>query len=102
MKRGDVLLCRFPHASATPSRIRPALMVQSDDYNRKIANLLVAAITSNLVNAAAPAHYLIDVSTPEGQRSGLDRKKIERLTNDERQEVVRDMSRAASLKELGL
>ncbi len=76
MKRGDVILCRFPHASTAPFKIRPALVVQSDDYNRKITNLLVAAITSNLVNAADPAHCLIDISTLGGQQSGLDRNSV--------------------------
>ena len=76
MKRGDVILCRFPHASAAPSKLRPALVVQSNEYNRKIANLLVAAVTGNLANAADPAHCQIDVSTPEGQLAGLDRDSV--------------------------
>jgi len=76
MKRGDVILCRFPHASVAPSKLRPALVVQSDYYNQKIANLLVAAITSNLVNASDPAHHRIDVSGPAGQQSGLNRNSV--------------------------
>jgi len=52
MKRGDVILCHFPYAGLTPSKIRPALVVQSDYYNQRITNLLVAAITSNLLNAS--------------------------------------------------
>jgi mRNA-degrading endonuclease toxin of MazEF toxin-antitoxin module len=71
MKRGDVIVCTFPHAGGTPPKNRPGLVVQSDFYNQKIANLLIAAITSNLKNAGDDAHYLIDVSTPEGQQSGL-------------------------------
>jgi mRNA interferase MazF len=71
MKRGDIVLCRFPHASSTPSKARPALVVQSDYYNTRISNLLVAGITSNLTNAGDSAHYLIDVSTTAGQQSGL-------------------------------
>jgi mRNA-degrading endonuclease toxin of MazEF toxin-antitoxin module len=71
MKRGDVILCKFPHASSTPAKNRPAVVVQGDYYNQRIANLLVAGVTGNLKNAGDPAHYLIDVSTPEGQTSGL-------------------------------
>ncbi|HMO84483.1 MAG TPA: type II toxin-antitoxin system PemK/MazF family toxin [Lacipirellulaceae bacterium] len=48
MTRGDVILCRFPHARGTPPKLRPALVVQSDYYNSRIANVLVAGITSNL------------------------------------------------------
>jgi mRNA interferase MazF len=76
MKRGDVVLCRFPHASQTASKIRPALVVQSDDYNTRISNLLVAGITGNLTNAGDAAHFLIDVSTAAGQQSGLQRSSL--------------------------
>ncbi len=71
MKRGDVILCRFPHASNTPPKIRPALVVQADFYNQRITNLLVAGVTTNMTNTADRAHLLIDVSTPEGKLSGL-------------------------------
>jgi len=76
MKRGDVILCHFPHTGVAPSKIRPALVVQSDYYNQRITNLLVAAITSNLANASDPAHHLIDVSAPTGQQSGLNRNSV--------------------------
>jgi len=48
MKRGDVVLCFFPHAGSAPAKRRPALVVQSDYYNQRIVNLLVAGITGNL------------------------------------------------------
>jgi mRNA interferase MazF len=76
MKRGDVVLCRFPHASPTASKLRPALVVQSDYYNTRISNLLVAGITGNLTNAGDPAHFLIDVATATGQQSGLQHNSL--------------------------
>lgn len=76
MTRGQVVLCRFPHAAGTPAKLRPALIVQDDSYNNRLTNLLVASITSNLANAADPAHVLIDVSTLEGQQSGLTQKSL--------------------------
>ena len=71
MTRGEVILCRFPHAAGTPAKLRPALVVQSDYYNSRIANLLVAGITTNMVNAADKAHYLVDVTSVDGKQSGL-------------------------------
>jgi mRNA-degrading endonuclease toxin of MazEF toxin-antitoxin module len=50
MKRGDVILCKFPHSNTAPAKVRPALVVQSDYYNDRIVILLVAGITGNLVN----------------------------------------------------
>ncbi|MGH8246045.1 MAG: type II toxin-antitoxin system PemK/MazF family toxin [Gammaproteobacteria bacterium] len=76
MKRGDVVLALFPHASGTPARRRPALVVQADFYNRKISNVLLAPITSNLARQGDSAHFLIDVSTPDGHRSGLNQNSL--------------------------
>jgi mRNA-degrading endonuclease toxin of MazEF toxin-antitoxin module len=76
VKRGDVILCEFPHARSGPPKLRPALVVQDDYYNQRIANLLVAGITGNLKNAGDCAHYLIEVSTPSGRRSGLRKDSV--------------------------
>ena len=76
MKRGDVVLALFPHAGGTPTKRRPALVVQADFYNRKITNVLLAPITSNLARQADAAHFLIDVSTSDGQRSGLNQRSL--------------------------
>jgi mRNA interferase MazF len=50
--------------------------VQSDFYNSRIDNILVASITSNLKNAADPAHFLIDISAVEARQSGLARDSL--------------------------
>ena len=76
MKRGDVVLAIFPHASGTPGKRRPALVVQADYYNQRISNVLLAPITSNLARQSDPAHYLIDVSSAEGKQSGLHQSSI--------------------------
>ena len=75
-KRGDVVLAFFPHAIGTGARKRPVLVVQSDAYNQSIQNTLVAEITSNLTRSGDPAHLLIDVSTPDGQATGLLRNSV--------------------------
>lgn len=76
MKRGDIVLAFFPHASGTATKRRPALVVQADFYNQRISNVLLVAVTGNLVRAGDPAHFLIDVSTPEGKQSGLKQNSL--------------------------
>ena len=71
LNRGDVVVTRFPHASGFRGKKRPALVVQADVYNRAVAHLIVAEITSNLAPTNDPAFVLIDVSTPDGQATGL-------------------------------
>lgn len=78
---GDVVIALFPHASGSGSKPRPVLIVQSDVYNAKLQNLIVAAITTNLKHAADPASVLIDVATPDGKASGLIQNSIVTCVN---------------------
>src|SRR4051812_30059661 len=76
MKRGDVILVRFPHPSGLRGKKRPAVIVQSDAYAGVVSTLLVAEITSNLTMAADPACLFIDANTPEGKATGLLRDSV--------------------------
>jgi mRNA interferase MazF len=68
--RGQIVLVDFAIAGL-PKKIRPVLIVQADSFNRKIANTVVAMITTNLTRVGETSHLLIDIATPEGQQSGL-------------------------------
>jgi mRNA interferase MazF len=71
IRRGDVVLAWYPFASGKGAKRRPCLVVQNDSDNLKLANTIVAQITSNLVRSKDKSHLLIEVATPEGQHSGL-------------------------------
>jgi mRNA-degrading endonuclease toxin of MazEF toxin-antitoxin module len=45
MKRGDVVLVRFPHPSGQRGKKRPAVVVQSDAYARTVGTVIVAEVT---------------------------------------------------------
>jgi mRNA interferase MazF len=69
-------MTRFLHAGGSRGKKRPVLVVQSDVYNGNVPHAIVAEITTNLAAAADPTCLLIDVSTPEGQASGLDQNSL--------------------------
>jgi mRNA interferase MazF len=71
MKRGDVVLLDYPYADGSGSKVRPVLIVQNDRDNQRRTNTIVALITKNVSRVHEPTQLLIDVSTPEGQQSGL-------------------------------
>ena len=71
MKRGDVVLVRFPHPSGQRGKKRPAVVVQSDAYAGTVRTVVVAEVTKNLTMKNDPACLFIDVSTPDGQATGL-------------------------------
>jgi mRNA interferase MazF len=60
----------MPFAQGGGSKIRPALVVQTDRNNTRLSNTVVAAITRTVSRVHEPTQLLIDVSTPAGQQAG--------------------------------
>ncbi len=61
-KRGDVVLLPFPYTDQSGSKRRPALILSSDAYNTRRADIIVAPITSNLATGQADDTPLKDWS----------------------------------------
>src|ERR1700682_4205487 len=76
MKRGDVILVRFPHPSGQRGKKRPAVIVQSDTYAGKVGTFVVAEVPQNLTMAGDPACLFIEVNTPDGKATGLVRDSV--------------------------
>jgi mRNA interferase MazF len=71
-QRGDVVLVKYPFADGVGSKVRPAVVVQSDMNNARLDNTIVVQITSRTQFARTePTQLLIELSTPAGQQSGL-------------------------------
>lgn len=71
MNRGDVVLVPFPFQDKLGEKIRPAVVVQSDAENQRLANTILAMITGNLDDAGQPTTVLVDPQTADGAGSGL-------------------------------
>lgn len=69
--RGDVVLAWFPEASGSGGKRRPCVVIQNNEDNRKIANTMVALITSTLFRRGDKSHVFIDVSSTDGKQTGL-------------------------------
>ena len=55
MKRGDVVLVRFPHPSGQRGKKRPAVVVQANAYASTVSTVVVAEVTKNLSMKGDPA-----------------------------------------------
>src|SRR5688500_12685540 len=55
MKRGDVVLVRFPHPSGQRGKKRPAVVVQSDAHASTVSTVVVAEVPNNLTLQGDPA-----------------------------------------------
>jgi mRNA interferase MazF len=72
VRRGEVVLVDYLFSDRSGSKVRPCLIVQSDDRNRLLSNTIVAAISSNISRVTSdPAQLLISIATTDGAQSGL-------------------------------
>jgi mRNA interferase MazF len=81
MKRGDIVILDHPFSDGSGSKVRPALVVQNDRDNGRLTNTIVALITRNVSRISEPSQLVVDVSTPEGQPSGLNQTSAVVCTN---------------------
>jgi mRNA-degrading endonuclease toxin of MazEF toxin-antitoxin module len=81
MNRGDVVIVPFPFQDKPGEKIRPAVVVQSDAENLRLANTILAMITGNLDDAGQPAVVLVDPRTPDGAASGLNGPSLVKCYN---------------------
>src|SRR5262249_20632585 len=76
VQRGDVVLARVPHTAGTRGKKRPAVVIQADPYNATLRHVVVAEVTSNPRWLGDPACVVLDVSTPDGQATGLHKSGV--------------------------
>jgi mRNA interferase MazF len=61
VSQGDIVLVPVPYTDLSTSSRRPVIVISRDDYNLVMQDMVVAAMTSNLV--ATPYSFVID--TPD-------------------------------------
>lgn len=72
VRRGDVLIIDHPFSDASGGKVRPALVVQTDQRNAILTETIVSLISKNLYHLGVdPTQFLIDLQTPDGKASGL-------------------------------
>ena len=72
VRRGEVVLVDFPSSDHTGRKVRPALVVQADTLNQRLDDTILALLTSSRHRSIGAATQLvIDITTAEGQQTGL-------------------------------
>ena len=61
--RGQIVLVDFPYSDGKQGKIRPAIIVQSDQQNISLSKTIVALITGNLRRRSQSTHVFLDPST---------------------------------------
>ena len=65
VKRGDVVLVDYPFTTSG-AKVRPALIVQNDRDNARMANTIVAQISGNIARAHEATQHLIELAAEPG------------------------------------
>ena len=66
--RGDVVILNTPFPDDTGSKMRPGVIVSTDEYHRGRRNVLIASLTGNVSQRLAGKYVLLDWAL-----AGLDR-----------------------------
>lgn len=97
VQRSEIVLVDFPYSDHTGSKVRPALVVQSDFWNQRIDDTILAIITSSsLRRIGASTQYFVDISTDEGRQTGLHLNSIvqcENLVTHDQNQILRVIGR---------
>jgi len=81
VQRGDVVLVDYPYPAGGGTKVRPVLVIQNDRDNQRLLNTIVAQITSVTRRSLEPTQLLIEITTAEGQRSGLRQDSVVNCVN---------------------
>ena len=71
-RRGEVFLVRFDYTDRSGAKLRPAVVVSSDDYHRVTPDVVVASITGNRGAIRHPG----DVELDDWRQAGLVRPSL--------------------------
>jgi mRNA interferase MazF len=82
VQRGDVVLVDYPYSVGGGSKVRPALVIQNDRDNHRLATTIIAQITGTTRRASLETTQVsIDTNTPDGSQSGLLRNSVVNCVN---------------------
>lgn len=95
VQRGDVVLLDYPYSSGGGAKVRPALVVKNDRDNQRLTNTIVVQITSVTRRVLEPTQVLIEISSADGQPSGLRQDSVVNCVN------ILTLDKGKMLRQLG-
>lgn len=79
MKRGDIVLIRFPFSDLSSNKVRPALVVSSDEYMQRCSDAIFVCISSKNTSKLYPTDLLIENTDSEFRATGLKKSSLIRI-----------------------
>ena len=71
VKRGDIVLIKYPFTDLSGSKVRPAVIVSPDDFINKNDDILCLFISSSIPDHALSTDYILENTSPFFSQTGL-------------------------------
>jgi len=91
-KQRDIVLTKFPFSNLMDYKVRPVLVLSKDSYNRKYADVIVCALTSNLQES----DYGLTITTEsleEGHLKMASKVRVDAVTNIEQAIILKKIAK---------
>jgi len=76
-KRGEVVLIAFPFTDLSTTKMRPALIVSSNEFNSRNLDVILAAITSQIPKKIPTTDHLLALD--DQKQAGLPKTSLVKL-----------------------
>jgi len=76
VKRGSVVLIRYPFTKLTGAKVRPALVVTPDHLLPRLEDVLCLFISSAMPDDLLPTDFVLDPGHPSFPTTGLKRRAV--------------------------
>ncbi len=81
VERGEVVLVSFPFSSLAGAKLRPAIVVQANLNNARLASTILAGVSTRVGPSLQPTQVEVDPATPDGAQTGLLRASVIKSEN---------------------
>lgn len=76
VKRGSVVLVRYPFTDLTGIKARPAVVLTPDELMRKLDDVLCLFISSSMPTDLLPTDFVLESSHPSFSTTGLRHRSV--------------------------
>ena len=79
VKRGSVVLIRYPFTDLTGAKVRPALVLTPDHLLPRLEDVLCLFISSEMPQEILPTDFVLNPEHPSFLKTGLKRRSVLRM-----------------------
>jgi len=76
VKRGSVVLVRYPFTDLVGAKVRPAVILTPDELLRKLDDVLCLFISSSIPADLLPTDFVLEITHPSFLKTGLKHRSV--------------------------